>query len=342
MRPSRVEGQNKSKAKGKARETKDNSTNFKVVSIHILACGTEFIDGVLSIPSPHDRTPARVDIQTAQKHGLAVLNDQGVTLDRNWIHDELSETLQDLLPHPFTYFHNLQLESGQPSWHLAAIGKNRRLDIVPSQYPTGAEADYNKGAGTSGWRNNRLWIVSREPIPYNVRKDWISPEALAFRVLSEDVPVDSADNSDDNVEECLPKPRRSKCRSTVNANEDEPDRKKRRSSASSTNDFNLPDIFTDAVARDIMGSDCIDLTAADDPPSRHSTPDILRAFRAAQTPRQNRMLLIPNFLTGSRLPMSPSTLESNGRRINMTYIFDFLDCDWPRLLVFLDYYCSRH
>ncbi|KAJ6530278.1 hypothetical protein B0H19DRAFT_1192658 [Mycena capillaripes] len=317
MHPLRVEGQNKSKAKGKARETKDNSTKFKVVSIHILPCGTEFIDGVLSIPSPHDQTPrVRVDVQTAQKHGLAVLNDQGITLDRNWIHDELWETLQDLLPLPFTYFQNLQLKSGQPSWYLAAIGKNRRLGIVPSQYPTGAEADYNKGAGTSGWRNNRLWIVSREPIPYNVHKEWISPEALAFRVLSEDVPVDSADNSDDDVEECLPKPRRSKRRSTVNANEDEPDRKKQRSSASSTNDFNLPDIFTDAVARDIIGSDCIDLTAADDPPSRHSTPDILRAFRAAQTPPPKPNAVDPKFSDGFKVDMTLGDPYAQGRTYN--------------------------
>ncbi|KAJ7888784.1 hypothetical protein B0H13DRAFT_1888308 [Mycena leptocephala] len=87
----------------------------------------------------------------------------------------------------------------------------------------------------------------------------------------------SADDFSDAEEPVtMPTRRRSKRFSTTNlSDDDEPERKKRRKS-SPGKEFDLPAIFTDAVAQDIMGSDYIDLTAADEAPSGHSTPEFLR------------------------------------------------------------------
>lgn len=133
-----------------------------------------------------------MDIQIAALSGFAVLRDgQGITLNRTWSHKELANALGDLLPQPFA------CTEGDPGWYLATMSK-RHLRIVPLNYPTGADADYNKGAGTTGWRNNRLWIgqvpraftlsilifslpVTRKPIPDEIIQTWASPEVLAFR-----------------------------------------------------------------------------------------------------------------------------------------------------------------
>lgn len=116
------------------------------------------------IPGDHQTIPDRLDVQSAALNGLAVLREnEGIVLDRTWSHEELVGALHEYFPEVFAYFEQLFQDSmndgsePRPVWHLATIA-HRRLKVAPVKFPTGANADYNKGAGTTGWRNNRLWI----------------------------------------------------------------------------------------------------------------------------------------------------------------------------------------
>ncbi|KAJ7171625.1 hypothetical protein C8R43DRAFT_978844 [Mycena crocata] len=165
MRPGRVEVV-KGKGKGKETETRSgsesrtNSDLFKVASIFILHRGTKFIGEKLQIPAEYNSIPDKVQIQSAQSRGLAVVDSsKGITLNRTWTHDELRDALHDLLPLAFPYFDRIQNKSQDdgPVWYLGGIAK-RQLAIVETAHPTGADVDYHKGGGTTGWRNDRVWI----------------------------------------------------------------------------------------------------------------------------------------------------------------------------------------
>ncbi|KAJ7023810.1 hypothetical protein C8F04DRAFT_1193116 [Mycena alexandri] len=254
MRPVRGDS---GKGKAKAQETKDDKF-FKVVSIYILTCGTEFVDGVRRIPAAHQTIPNKHDIQNAVLNGLAVLHEnKGIVLDRTWTHEEFVAALHGYFPEAFAYFEGIfdeSIEDGsghQPVWHLATIA-SRRLQVVPIKFPTGANADYNKGPGTAGWRNNRLWIVSRDPIPSKTRAQWTSPDALDFNDPTKQAVARSDDEETGSEEEDTSSPepsqRRAKRRTTTII-DDERKKKKRKGSAT----FDLPSIFTDGVANEITG-----------------------------------------------------------------------------------------
>ncbi|KAJ7496444.1 hypothetical protein FB451DRAFT_972520, partial [Mycena latifolia] len=82
-----------------------------------------------------------------------------IEFDRTCDHDEFTEALRVVLPHPFAYFENLEQESddNEPSWYLAAVDK-KRLGIVYKARPKGSDADYHKGSSTSSFRHSRLFI----------------------------------------------------------------------------------------------------------------------------------------------------------------------------------------
>ncbi|KAJ7043440.1 hypothetical protein C8F04DRAFT_1250868 [Mycena alexandri] len=257
-----------------AQETKDDKF-FKVVSIYILTCGTEFVDGVRRIPAAHQTIPNKHDIQNAVLNGLAVLHEnKGIVLDHTWTHEEFVAAPHGYFPEAFAYFEGIfdeSIEDGsghQPVWHLATIA-SRRLQVVPIKFPTGANADYNKGPGTAGWRNNRLWIVSRDPIPSKTRAQWTSPDALDFNDPTKQAVARSDDEETGSEEEDTSSPepsqRRAKRRTTTII-DDEHKKKKRKGSAT----FDLPSIFTDGVANEITDS-VIDLTRADDTSGNNSS-----------------------------------------------------------------------
>ncbi|KAJ7748973.1 hypothetical protein B0H16DRAFT_1888324 [Mycena metata] len=271
MRPVR---DSSGKGKAKVQEAKEDRF-FKVVSIYILTCGTEFVDGVRQIPGDHQTIPDRLDVQSAALNGLAVLREnEGIVLDRTWSHEELVGALHEYFPEVFAYFEQLFQDSmndgsePRPVWHLATIA-HRRLKVAPVKFPTGANADYNKGAGTTGWRNNRLWIVSRDPIPSKICMQWANPDTLDFvDPATKGAQSDAETDSDDERTSSEPQPtqRRSKRRAAT-TDTDEHKRKKKKSSAA----FDLPPIFTDVVAKELTGS-VIDLTRVDDASASHSTP----------------------------------------------------------------------
>ncbi|KAK6971863.1 hypothetical protein R3P38DRAFT_3297680 [Favolaschia claudopus] len=256
MRPTRSEG----KVKNKGKETPENTNIFKVVSVYILTCGTEYVDDgeerSLELPASHMRIPDKVDVQKGELNGIAVLRDhEGIPLDRTWNHEELCDALAALLPGSFGYFERQQIDDAKgfdhPGWYLATISQ-RRLRLVPANYPTGAQVDYSKGANTTGWRNNRVWIVSRKPVPKEISHEWASPEAQDFREASESNLKAGGDETDSDEDEdfALPiepssKLRRSKRRS-IQRNDEEPQKKKRKSSETG--------IFNDDVAHEIMAT----------------------------------------------------------------------------------------
>lgn len=118
--------------------------------------------------------------------GLAVVKTNGLEFDRNASHEDVVESLTELLPSVFGYFARIQGD-GQPAWCLATPLRNK-LRIVPSSHPDGAVLDYNKGNGTTGFRNNRIFlgkhllfqslfcqpsgIVTIDPVPAELLREW--------------------------------------------------------------------------------------------------------------------------------------------------------------------------
>jgi hypothetical protein len=110
------------------------------------------------LPKNLQAVPDRVKIQKAVNRGLAVLRSEaGVEIGRTGDHDDLMEDLRRHLPHPFAYFERLEAESSEPAWWLATV-VGKQLQIAPTSRPTGADAEYNKGVSTSGFRHSRLFI----------------------------------------------------------------------------------------------------------------------------------------------------------------------------------------
>ncbi|KAK7006617.1 hypothetical protein R3P38DRAFT_3213942 [Favolaschia claudopus] len=146
-----------------------------------------------------------------------------------------------LLPGPFEYFERQQIDNtdgfDHPIWYLATISQ-RRLRLVPANYPTGAQVDYNKGANTTGWRNNRVWI-GRSLCTFMYRGS-PSPRKPAMKAAESKTGGDETESNEDE-DFALPiepssKLRRSKRRS-IQHNNEEPEKKKRKSAE--TQDWDL-------------------------------------------------------------------------------------------------------
>ncbi|KAJ7165972.1 hypothetical protein C8R46DRAFT_1219743 [Mycena filopes] len=294
MRPTIGESENKGK-KGKGKEPPKRDT-FKVTSVQLLPCGTKRLSAgakdkakdelVRQLPKDFQSVPDRQDAQMAELHGLAVVKyKRGIVFDREADHEQVVEALTALLPLPFAYFARLQEEASdsddQPVWYLAAIAK-KKLVVVPSDRPDGSVLDYNKGSGTTGFRN-----ISRDPIPEDILAEWLSTTSSVKRASSqdeEDTPMSDEDQSADSDEdesslaEDIPlkkNKRRLVSRSSDEDGEGEKPSKKQKRAAKWSRE---PEILNDKIAREITGSsgaELIDLTS-DEVRSSASTPDFLR------------------------------------------------------------------
>ncbi|KAF8147915.1 hypothetical protein K438DRAFT_1989368 [Mycena galopus ATCC 62051] len=258
MRP-----QSRSKGKGKKKSTQ--STKFRVSSIMVLPCGTKLVkgeDGIRErqLPEGEQGIPDRVKIQKAVLRGHAVLQTEaGIELDRTDDHDELTQAFRQQLPYPFAYFSRLEDKSDDPAWWLATV-VNKQLQIVPTRRPTGTDAEYNKGASTSGFRHSRLFIVSSKPIPQVELDAWVDPVAIAALQQPQDGEIDSESELEgkDLSPSPEPHPRWSKRRSDAQP-EDEPGAKRNKEFSSSNESLFFPEIFGDSIAQEIDDS-YIDLT----------------------------------------------------------------------------------
>ncbi|KAJ7769851.1 hypothetical protein B0H16DRAFT_1776739 [Mycena metata] len=191
MRPPKA---GSSKGKGKKNET-SASTTFKVISIHVLPYGIEealdvsplpqfcIIDTdkfkengekMLVIAGGNNKTPTSYQIDVAAGRGLAVFDSsKGIELDRAWTHEQLVEALMGLLPFPFAYFEQLEDEAGdgEAAWRLASA-VSKKLLVLDNPAPAGKDVDFHKGNVTNGFRNWRVFIVAREPIPAKILRKW--------------------------------------------------------------------------------------------------------------------------------------------------------------------------
>ncbi|KAJ7843030.1 hypothetical protein B0H13DRAFT_1909561 [Mycena leptocephala] len=285
-------------SKSAKRKKKDNSTNtFKVVSVVVLPHGTEWDvrlfhsspvllvtdffgleNGTLRIVSGHVKTPNKSEIQKAAAEGVAVVDtSEGYELDRLWDHEELVDAFATLLPLPFSLFEQLErdAEDGEPAWCLATVVQ-KRLEVLNNSHPTGKDVDFHKGNPTSGFRTCRVFIVSREPIPSNMLKDWArqsGAESTWFSKPDTDennkTESDDTDSASDSASlDGSPSP------------EKIPRQTKRRlvSKSSSDDEDSLPAkkrgkvlLAEPGIATDSDGEGIIDLTADDGGPAAQNT-----------------------------------------------------------------------
>ncbi|KAK7016172.1 hypothetical protein R3P38DRAFT_3569939 [Favolaschia claudopus] len=263
----------------KKNKTQSTSNNFRVGSIMILPCGTICSNGMRQLRKKNRPIPGRPAVQLAVVHGLAVVDlTHGISIDRTADHDELKDRLHELFPQPFAYFDRVEAESEsdskEPVWWLGTVN-SKQLQIAPVTHPTGADAEYNKGATTSGFRHCRLFIVSSQPIPKEILDTWVDEETLATlqggnKNIQSDNDSEGSDSESEDEEprsssvEPIPISIRVPGKRRSYTGEEERATKKKKLSADSA----LPEIFKDSVAQEIMGNGVenglIDLTAETD------------------------------------------------------------------------------
>ncbi|KAJ7031182.1 hypothetical protein C8F04DRAFT_1263212 [Mycena alexandri] len=280
MRSSTTEEGKSKKGKGKEPSSKRDRSGdtFKVVSLQFFVpnrvlqsrriSGDKQSPKVLQVPEQYRAVPDRIETQSAELDGLAIVKTQGIKFDREADHEEIVAAFTKHLPLPFAYFDRIQREADndEPVWYLASALK-KQLVIVPSDRPDGSVVDFNKGNATTGFRNNRIFIVSRAPIPADLLQEWAKTTPSSFRQsLAADTSeeesgsdvVMSDESGDDDSDQPSPEkiPRKNK------------------PSAKWTRE---PEILNDNTAHEIMGSsELIDLTS-DEVRTSASTPDFLRA-----------------------------------------------------------------
>ncbi|KAG5649376.1 hypothetical protein H0H81_004219, partial [Sphagnurus paluster] len=103
----------------------------------------------------------------------------------SWTHEEVDNALRELFPKAFAYLDSLETPGPDdefyqvPKWMLC-VPESRRLQLVPEFQPTGANLHFNKGTSRAGYRESRLFIVTRDPIPKTVQKSLVDNNRLPF------------------------------------------------------------------------------------------------------------------------------------------------------------------
>ncbi|KAJ7103985.1 hypothetical protein B0H15DRAFT_942020 [Mycena belliarum] len=281
-------GKGKEKEKGKGKK-KDRSTSFKVSSVVVVGCGTEFVghsDGDQRyevLTAKNTKTPSKVAIQNASLNGMGVNEPHdGIIMDSSWDHTQLTDYLRMVVPKPFLYFDAQAGASNDndPAWYL---GTNdcRKLAIVPTKEPTGADVKYYRGNSGTGFHLCHVWIVSAEPIPADIVASWIEDDSLAFRKPAEPSSDDDGEESSASLSPAPFMPKNPSKRRLFSHSSDEEDPCHNLmyfvmllvGAVSSRKWSRLPDLFTDGVAQEISASgDFIDLTK-DEVGANTSLPD---------------------------------------------------------------------
>ncbi|KAJ7718286.1 hypothetical protein B0H16DRAFT_1740173 [Mycena metata] len=292
MRPPTTEEGKSKKGKGKESSSKrDRSGNtFKVVSLQSRRIsGDKQSPRVLQMPEQYRAVPDRIETQSAELDGLAIVKTQGIKFDREADHEEIVAAFTKHLPLPFAYFDRIQREAGnnEPVWYLASALK-KQLVIVPSDRPDGSVVDFNKGNATTGFRNNRIFIVSRAPIPADLLQEWAKTTPSSFRQSlaadtseeesGSDVVMSDGSGDDDDDDQPSPEqiPQKNKRRLFSRSSDEEEVKEKPAKKKKATKWTREPEILNDNTAREIMGSsELIDLTS-DEVRTSTSTPDFLR------------------------------------------------------------------
>ncbi|KAJ6543012.1 hypothetical protein B0H19DRAFT_1077029 [Mycena capillaripes] len=266
MRPDDSEGGSKTNKKGEERK---RTEIFRVVSVQVIPWGTTLVDGVRQLPEDAARVPDRVQIQTAQQDGLAVVNNKdGIAFDRDASREDVKSQLRGLIPGPFAWFDGLEEEADDTDvWYLATAVKQKLVLVPDSSCPDGATLDFNKGNTTNGFWNCRIFIVPRDPIPIELLREWAGPKSMSYRAVDESDPDASVSDS-----EKIPVKNNKRLFSFSSDEQDEKPAKKKKKGSSkrkwSRGSAEIGDKSQDPI---------IDLTA-DDTRTSTNTPDFLRAI----------------------------------------------------------------
>ncbi|KAJ7869214.1 hypothetical protein B0H14DRAFT_2572054 [Mycena olivaceomarginata] len=278
-------GGSKPSKKGKGKNKKKQDI-FKVISVQVIPWGTVVVGGVRQLIGDSAKIPDRVQTQTAKLDARNL-----VECDAS--HEEVVAALTELLPLLSTISKTCEAEAEQPAWDLATPVKHK-LVIVPSdsERPDGLALDFNKGTGTAGYRNSRIFIASRDPIPIELLREWAGPNSSSFKQSptsddgSEVKEYMSDDSEDFTSHEFIPRANKRRISSCNSGDEDDekPLNKKHKSLPRSYKITRSADLHSSVVQK--MGEPFIDLTE-DVHTSRHSTPDFLRKPPRSPPPRED-------------------------------------------------------
>ncbi|KAJ7464811.1 hypothetical protein B0H11DRAFT_2240570 [Mycena galericulata] len=295
-----------------AREPPSTGT-FKIDGIAVLPDGTQSNGTRLELAD--NTIPSKASLQVLINQGLAIRKDNQIEIPLAATHQEIVDILSENLSGPMAYFDMIgptvfnDPSSGAqvlsvPGWVLLTRVR-QRLEIVEVAHPTGNDVFVHRGGQKNATENRFIFISSRKPIPRNERDSWRTTESLAFQMLK------SQSGSDDEGLEEIPKavkrknPSKKRLSSVAFEEDDswshfeeepaptQPGLKKRNLRARRVDDLNLPSIYTDHIAEEIL----------------HGPTVAAETFSGNAVAGPSR-LFEPIDLTGSRSP-SPASAWTN-------------------------------
>ncbi|KAJ7347254.1 hypothetical protein DFH08DRAFT_960604 [Mycena albidolilacea] len=230
--------------------------------------------------------------------------------------------LRVVVPKPFLYFDAKKVSAcDEPTWYLGT-NDYRKLAIVPSKQPTGADVEYDKGNSGTGFRLCHVWIVSAEPIPSDIMASWMEDNCLPFRKPAEPSSDDDDEGSVASVSPLPAMPKNPSKRRLFSHSSDEEDPCRNLKPTMITTPLvgtvpsrkwsRLPDMFTDGVAQEIGGSDFIDLTNDEAARSDSGLPD----WRSILTPSKPTTAPVdPSYTCHSEPDLSLPEGNPYGRKV---------------------------
>ncbi|KAJ7468847.1 hypothetical protein B0H11DRAFT_1907382 [Mycena galericulata] len=252
-----------------AREPPSAAT-FKIDGIAVLPDGTQSNGTRLELAD--DTIPSKASLQVLINQGLAIRRDDQIEIPLAATHQEIVDILSENLSGPMAYFDMIgptifnDPSSGAqvlsvPGWVLLTRVR-QRLEIVEVAHPTGNDVFVHRGGQKNATENRFIFISSRKPIPRNERESWRTTESLAFQMVKSQSGTD--DEGSGEIPKVVKRKNPSKKRLSSVAFEEsdsgshfgepaptQPGLKKR-IRARRADDLNLPSIYTDHIAEEIL------------------------------------------------------------------------------------------
>ncbi|KAJ8086155.1 hypothetical protein PM082_004977 [Marasmius tenuissimus] len=149
------------------------------------------VDGLKVLKPKFAAVPSRRALFEATQRGHAAQFTLGLEIPSNATFDDIDKLIRKSLPKPFEYLDSTWNQS-YPPYVFAGI-KKQKLELCQHLLqPTGDEIQQiSRGPTGRGTESNRLFIVTRKPIPQHIVASW-PPSSIA------DVDDDDADEDDDD------------------------------------------------------------------------------------------------------------------------------------------------
>ncbi|KAL0573559.1 hypothetical protein V5O48_008392 [Marasmius crinis-equi] len=183
------EAKNGLKSKNKGNKPKSSKkTNGKTRSPKVYRLGTLFmdvsgtykttVDGAKVLNPKSTVIPSRGTILEATQRGHAAEFRKGLEIPDDASFEDINELIREHLPKPFDYFDKVW-DQDYPPFVFASV-EHRRLALCQHLLrPNGHEIrSISQGSSGKGFESNRLFIVTRKPIPQDILTSW-SPSTIA-------------------------------------------------------------------------------------------------------------------------------------------------------------------